>query len=340
MPSENVTHAIETTTKADRLRLLADSTGRLAVLAIDHRGNLRAALSRAAGREVDTAELVAFKRAVVRLLSSGCSAVLLDPEYGLAAAEQRAPNCGLLLAYEKTGYDELQPGRRAVILPHQSVTRLQDQGAQAIKFLLHYSGLEDASINDEKMALVERVGAECSARGLPFFLEIITYDPDASSTPVDLARRRPAFIGSAVCEFSRARYGVDVLKLELPFSPGILKGAWGSSSEEASRVEVLAQARDAFVSARQPVVFLSGGVSVVEFQAGLEFAAEAGIPFHGVLCGRAVWNGAITAYAGATNLKHGESRLVKWLEEEGRANLDAVCSSVARYASPLPPTAP
>ena len=97
--------------KLDQLRLLADNTGRLVMVAMDHRGNLRTALSDAAGRDVGGDELIEFKRAVVRNLSSGCSAVLLDPEYGLPAAQQRAPNCGLLLAYEKSGYDNTRPGR-------------------------------------------------------------------------------------------------------------------------------------------------------------------------------------------------------------------------------------
>jgi tagatose 1,6-diphosphate aldolase len=129
----------------DQLRELADGTGRFVVVAIDHRGNLRTALSDAARREVDADELTAFKRAVVRKLSAGCSAALLDPEYGLAAAPLRAPNCGLLLAYEKSGYDNSRPGRRPDLLRNQSVLRLKEAGAQAIKILLHFSGMEDST---------------------------------------------------------------------------------------------------------------------------------------------------------------------------------------------------
>ncbi|MGH9707099.1 MAG: tagatose-bisphosphate aldolase, partial [Candidatus Acidiferrales bacterium] len=147
-----------TNSKLNQLRLLADDTGRFVVVAIDHRGNLRTALSDAAGRDVGADELTEFKRAVVRTLSAGCSAALLDPEYGLAAAQLRAPNCGLLLAYEKSGYDNTRPGRRPDLLTNQSVLRLREAGAQAIKILLHFSGMEDASVNEEKKAFVERVG--------------------------------------------------------------------------------------------------------------------------------------------------------------------------------------
>ena len=48
-----------------------------------------------------------------RILTPHASAILLDPEYGLSAAKVRAKNAGLLLAYEKSGYDNTQPGRSA-----------------------------------------------------------------------------------------------------------------------------------------------------------------------------------------------------------------------------------
>lgn len=325
--------------KLDQLRLLADETGRLVVVAIDHRGNLRTALSDAAGREVGGDELTAFKCAVVRKLSAGCSAALLDPEYGLAAAQLRAPNCGLLLAYEKSGYDNTRPGRRPDLLTNQSVLRLQECGAQAIKILLHYSGLENSLVNEEKKAFVERVGAECQAHQLPFFLEIITYDPIGDLSPMGLARRRPTLVGGAVAEFSQPRYRVDVLKLELPVSAKLLKGASGNGSEGLSRAEALRQTREALAPARQPVVFLSGGVGVGEFISGIELAAESGVSFHGALCGRAIWNGGIGAYSQSGGRDGAEARLERWLSEEGAANLDEVRNCVARYATPLPASA-
>lgn len=326
-----------TNSKLDQLRLLADGTGRFVMVAVDHRGNLRTALSDAAARDVGADELTEFKCAVVRKLSAGCSAALLDPEYGMAAAQLRAPNCGLLLAYEKSGYDNTRPGRRPDLLTHQSVLRLREAGAQAIKILLHFSGMEDSSVNEEKKAFVERVGAECQAHQIPFFLEIITYDPTGGLLPMELARRRPTLIGGAVTEFTQARYGVDVLKLELPVSAKLLKAASGNGSEGMSHAEALRQTREALASARQPVVFLSGGVGVGEFVAGIELAAESGVPFHGALCGRAIWNGGIAAYSQAGGRDGAEARLERWLSGEGAANLAAVRNCVARHAAPLPP---
>ena len=50
-----------------------------------------------------------FKSLVTEVLTPHASAILLDPEWGLPAAKRRAKNAGLLLAYEKTGYDNTAP---------------------------------------------------------------------------------------------------------------------------------------------------------------------------------------------------------------------------------------
>jgi tagatose 1,6-diphosphate aldolase len=310
--------------KRQRMAALADAAGRMAVVAVDHRGNLRAMLAQAAGREISDAELAGFKAGVTRGLSGAATAMLLDPEYGLAAAEQRAAGSGLLLAYEKSGYDNTRPGRRPDLLPHQSVARLRAAGAQGIKILLHFSGLEAAEINDEKCAFIERIGAECRDQEVPFFLEIITYDPQGQTGAAWL-RQRPRWIAAAAEEFSHPRYGVDVLKLELP----VAARDCGNGADAAfTRAEALASTREALAPAGPPVVFLSGGASTAEFVAGLELVAEAGVPFAGALCGRAIWQDGIPIYvaAGAAGLEH-------WLAAEGRAHLQAVRDCLTRCAT-------
>ena len=118
-----------------------------------------------------------FKVAVSRILTPHASAILLDPEFGLEAGRARAPNAGLLLAYELSGYDTTRPGRLPDLLPHVSVKRLVDWGADAVKILIYYSPFDDASVNDVKHAFMERIGAECETYEIPFFLEIVGYDP-------------------------------------------------------------------------------------------------------------------------------------------------------------------
>ena len=59
-----------------------------------------------------------FKEIVMRVLTPHASAILLDPEYGLPAAKARSKNAGLILAYEKTGYDATHARPSADLLDH------------------------------------------------------------------------------------------------------------------------------------------------------------------------------------------------------------------------------
>ncbi len=80
-----------------------------------------------------------FKVIVSKVLTPHASAILLDPEFGLDAAHARSSNAGLLLAYELSGYDNTQPGRLPDLLPHVSVKRIVDWGADAVKILIYYT---------------------------------------------------------------------------------------------------------------------------------------------------------------------------------------------------------
>src|SRR6266849_8408457 len=90
------------------LRAVANDRGVIAALAIAQRSALRKLFSKASGQaaeDVPAELLIQFKEHVSRILTPHASAILLDPEYGIPAASQRHKNAGLLLAYEKTGYD-------------------------------------------------------------------------------------------------------------------------------------------------------------------------------------------------------------------------------------------
>jgi len=149
--------------KYEGINACADSRGVIAALAVDHRGNLLEAIAKARGEygQATAADMLAFKTAVTKILTPFTSAILLDPEYGLQAIASRALGTGVLLAYEKSGYDVHTKGRLPDLLPDWSVRRLVEAGAQAIKILLYYNPFDDAQINSVKQAYVERIGAEC-----------------------------------------------------------------------------------------------------------------------------------------------------------------------------------
>ena len=135
-----------------------------------------------------------FKEAVTRILTPHASAILLDPEYGLSAAKVRSKNAGLLLAYEKSGYDNTQPGRLPDLLDHYSVRRLVAAGADCVKILLYYTPFDPPAINETKHAWVERIGGECAAADVPFFLEFVGYDESADEKGIEFARKKPEIV--------------------------------------------------------------------------------------------------------------------------------------------------
>lgn len=306
--------------KLRSMEALANQRGVIAAAAMDQRGSLEKMLQ-AAGANPTPEMMAEFKAAVSRILTPHASAILLDPEYGLEAARQRAKNAGLLLAYEKSGYDNTRPGRVPDFLEHWSALRLKEAGADAVKVLIHYTPHEDEKVNDEKKVWIERIGAECVAGDIPFFLEFVGYDPrgGGEKTP-EFARIKPEVVARSMEEFSKDRYHADVLKVEVPVNLQYVEGTRSFKGPAvSSRRQALEHYRSAAAAARRPFIYLSAGVSNAQFIESLEMAAEAGVKFNGVLCGRATWADGVPEYA-----KGGLKALEAWLSDQGVKNITAV----------------
>src|SRR6202161_1162455 len=165
--------------KQKGMKAVSDARGVIAAAAMDQRGSLKSAIAKEKGidkKDVTAQMLEEFKTAVVKILTPHASAILLDPEYGLPAALARSKNAGLLPAYENSGYDNTRPGRLPDLLDIWSVRRLVAAGADCIKILLYYTPFDPREVNDIKHAWVERIGAECVASDVPFFLEFVSYE--------------------------------------------------------------------------------------------------------------------------------------------------------------------
>ena len=318
--------------KYRRMMALSDERGIIAAAAMDQRGMLQKSLALARGvdvREITPRMLREFKTIVARVLSRHATAILLDPEFGLEAARSRCSPCGLLLAYEQSGYDCSRPGRLPELVPGVSVRRLVDWGADAVKVVIYYSPHDDPSVNDVKHAVIERIGAECEAWEVPFSLEFVGYDPrGGDERGFEYARQKPEIVRRSMEEFSRPQYRIDVLKVEIPVNLEYVEGSSMFRGQRAySRNEALHHFREAAAAAAKPFIYLSAGVSHAQFIESLHMAAEAGADFSGVLCGRATWKGGIPVYA-----KQGARGLEEWMETEGVANILSVNRSIADAA--------
>ncbi len=318
--------------KIEHMKVLSNEHGVISAAAMDQRGSLQKSIAAGKGIAPDdvTDEMMTeFKVAVSRVLTKHASAILLDPQWGMPAADARAEGSGLLLSYEKSGYDNTRPGRQADLLPEMSVRRLKEAGANAIKVLIYYSPFAEKSINEEKHAFIERIGDECHANGIPLFLEFIGYDPDGGDEKgFEFAKKKPQVVIDSMREFSKDRYGVDILKVEIPINLTYAEGALAFKGEKAySKEDVLEHFRTAAEVARRPFIYLSAGVSNPEFTEALEWATEAGVAFSGVLCGRATWKDGIPVYA-----EKGAAALEEWLLDEGVKNINAVNNAIAKAA--------
>jgi tagatose 1,6-diphosphate aldolase len=310
------------------LEAVSNDRGVIAAAAMDQRGSLMSAIAKDKGvdkKAVTNQMMAEFKEAVTRILTPHASAILLDPEYGLSATKVRAKNAGLLLAYEKSGYDNTQPGRLPDLLDHYSVRRIVAAGADCVKILLYYTPFDPPAVNETKHAWVERIGGECIASDVPFFLEFVGYEENVDEKGIEYARKKPEIVARSMEEFSKPQYGVDVLKVEVPVNMTFVKGARSSKGESVyTREEAKEHFRRAASMAKKPFIYLSAGVSNDTFNESLELAAEAGTNFSGVLCGRATWKDGIPVYA-----KQGLKAFEEWLSKQGVANINNVNQRLA-----------
>jgi tagatose 1,6-diphosphate aldolase len=281
------------------LAACASDTGTFAILALDHRQNLRKELHPEDPTVTTFAEMVDFKRAVVRALAATATGTLLDPEIGAAQciADGSLPaSAGLIVAIEATGYEGPANARVSQVLPGWSVQQAKRLGASAAKLLVYYN--PDAANAADQERLVATVAADCRAADLALFIEPLSFDTATGGKLTGEARRR--------CVVETARrlmaLGGDVLKAEFPYATDV--------TDEAAWAEACAE-----LDAASPVpwVLLSAGVDDATFIRQVTVACRAGAS--GVAAGRSVW-------ASAATLPPAERDT--WLANEGRPFLERV----------------
>lgn len=312
MEKLNISHG-----KVSHLKRLSDENGIISALAFDQRGALKRLMAQYQEGEPSVAQMEELKVLVAEELTPYASSMLLDPEYGLLATKVLDKNAGLLLAYEKTGYDTSSTKRLPDCLNLWSAKRIKEQGADAVKFLLYYDVDSSDELNQEKQAYIERIGSECIAEDIPFFLEILAYDEtNADTGSVEYAKVKPRKVIEAMKVFSHPRFNIDVLKVEVPVNVKYVEG-FGDGEVVYTKAQAAAFFKEQDEATHLPYIYLSAGVSAKLFQETLVFAHESGARFNGVLCGRATWAGSVQAY-----IESGTDAAREWLRTTGFENID------------------
>ncbi len=257
----------------------------VAVLALDHRNNLRKALRPTSPETVTPVEMSVFKQELVSRLAPGASAVLLDPEVGVAQCVRSGSvpsRTGLVVAVEATGYTGPASARESRILEGWSVEKARRAGADAVKLLVYYHPESPAA--DGIVNLVTQVAEECKRHDVLLMLEPLSYSIDPDSRKVTGEERRRVVIETAR---NLAIDGVDVLKAEFPadISWQPEEAAWADACRELSEASPV------------PWVLLSAGVGYETYLRQVVVACESGCS--GVAAGRAVWAEAVGLDPGA-----------------------------------------
>ena len=295
----------------------ATPRGTFAILALDHRGNLRTALNRADPSSVTYTEMIEFKRQVTAALAPYSSAVLLDPELGAPAlaADVLPGGIGLVMSVEASGYTGDPLARRSQVLEGWSVGKALRMGANGVKLLIYYH--PDANLAREQEILLEQVAEDCERYDLALFLEPLSYSLDPQRKALPSAERRQVVVETAR---RLTPLGVDILKAEFPLdvkeTPD--EGAWAEACAELSAASVT------------PWTLLSAGVDFETYLRQVIVACQAGAS--GVLVGRAVWKEA-TDLTG-----HARLSFLITTAAERMARMRAVCDALARpWRAAYPP---
>jgi tagatose 1,6-diphosphate aldolase len=160
----------------------------------------------------------------------------------------------------------------------------------------------------------------------------VGYDEGTDEKGLEYAKKKPHIVTESMREFTKDRYGVDVLKVEVPVNMKFVEGTKSFGGQKAcSKQEAIDLFHKAASVATKPFIYLSAGVSNAEFSETLELAGETGVKYNGVLCGRATWKEGIPVYA-----KQGADAFRKWLESEGVKNIQNVNDKLKTATSWFP----
>jgi tagatose 1,6-diphosphate aldolase len=277
------------------------------ILALDHRQAIKKVFL---DQPDPYGEAVAFKRAVVKILSPVSTAVLLDPSIGAGpcVVDYSMPgHRGLVVTVEASGYEGASHARVSRLPVDWTCEQIKRMGASAVKLLVYYhSRSQTASAMQD---LVAQVSDECRRLDIPLFLEVLTYSPDPGGAKLSAEERTEAVVNAAA---DLTPLGGDILKSEFPVNV--------KSQPDQKQWE------DACCSLSQaseiPWVLLSAGVDFPVFAEQTVVACKAGAS--GILAGRAIWKEALEVPAGERD------HFLRTTGCERLQQLQAICNQYGR----------
>lgn len=261
------------------MQQLSTDDGVFTIVACDQRGALGRMMEQVGRTPVTYDSMVQMKQDIVGPLAPLGSGVLLDPEYAAAQlvyAGTMPGRTGLVVALEKTGYEDRKGDRLTHLLPDWGVDKIKAMGAAAVKLLVYYNPRRESAARHQ-LDVVAQVAEQCKQYDIPFMLEPLAYPTNDGDT-VEFIREKPDIVVETAEQMSD--YEVDLLKMEFPVHASVHDAdEWQKQCERLN------------AASRVPWALLSAGVGFEQFADQLKAACQAGAS--GFVCGRALWREAV-----------------------------------------------
>lgn len=247
------------------VRDLQTDSGHITLAPFDQRGSLAKLLGVDPTSDSGKQQLSDLKVVFMQTFSPLCSAVLVDPEFGLPSTLVKDTHAALLLSLEKSSYDAENKDAMPQFYDGWGVPEIVAHNA-VVKLLIFYH--PESHTAPQKCDLVEKIYKESKQYNVPFLLEPLLYPVQTSSLSSFEAHLQMVRDFTSLC---------DVLKLEFPL------GAEETFDEKlaADHCEEITK------TSTVPWILLSRGMGYERFSLALHTAIKHGA--NGFAVGRAIW---------------------------------------------------
>ncbi|MDC0498863.1 tagatose 1,6-diphosphate aldolase, partial [Alphaproteobacteria bacterium] len=277
--------------KLIHIKKLCNDQSHLQMLAIDQRPPIFNLIKKKKKKYTYT-DVVDFKKNISLSLSKHSTAILMDPVYSVPSLIPSSKSKGLIITLEDHDFIEKGKGRYSKNIKNWTVEKIKRIGGDAVKVLAWYRPDADQKSIKYQKEYIETIGKQCEKYDIPFLLELLVYpfknEIGYSKDYKEQLDKNQNHVINSVKEFSKAKYKVDIFKLESPVDSSQLRNSKFTKTTEGAFKQLSKATRNI------PWVMLSSGMSKKSFLNCLKLAYKNGAS--GYLAGRTIWLDAFKDY--------------------------------------------
>ena len=277
--------------KLIHIKKLCNDQSHLQMLAIDQRPPIFNLIKKKK-KKYTYRDVVDFKKNISLNLSQHSTAILMDPVYSVPNLIPSSKSKGLIITLEDHDFIERGKGRYSKNIKNWTVEKIKRIGGDAVKVLAWYRPDADQKSIKHQKKYIETIGKQCEKFDIPFLLELLVYpfknEIGYSKDYKEQLDKNQNHVINSVKEFSKAKYKVDIFKLESPVDSSQLQNSKFTKATEGAFKQLSKATRNI------PWVMLSSGMSKKSFLNCLKLAYKNGAS--GYLAGRTIWLDAFKDY--------------------------------------------